>query len=428
METATQLATINTAQVAVIVDTAPVALQTNSTSVERALSAGQALLDTIQAEGMTPELDARCNSFLVKVKTTIEEMEGRRKPVTQIFDFIKSQFTALENTLSPKNKDSIYVQIQAARDKFATDQREEQRRKEQEAQRKLELDKELIRLKSEVQTQLSSHFNAFLNLRIQVLNSLYNELSLINFDATADQIKLFPVQYMHDQFNAFAPNARTIFASADQLQNIIIDCTKGKYGEFSLEFTNRLTTARSEIIDRLASRKSELQEIQRAEEAARAAVAAAKSQKEKQAAEQAAAQAAEMRALAERRKAEEETRLRQEEESRSAAAASKIATEAQAATTMSLFDAQQAVASAPETAPMRESYEIEVLNPLAYMLIASFYFEHEGKTESIAKLEKKTLGSMKKFCESYALKNDVKIESAFLKYNEKFKTVAKKSS
>ena len=63
-----------------------------------------------------------------------------------------------------------------------------------------------------------------------------------------------------------------------------------------------------------------------------------------------------------------------------------------------------------------ESYEIEVTNSAAWLLIVNFYFTEEGLKETADKLEKKTLGSMKKFAESFYKKHGKKIESPYIIY------------
>lgn len=423
----TGLATIDTAQVAVIIESAPKALEINKSSVERATSFGQTLLDTIQAEGMNDELDSKCNGYLVKVRTTIQEMNDRRKPITQIMDVLKKEFTSLESELDPKSPNSIYAQIQKSRDEYAAKKIADQRKKEQEAQRKLEQDKEIIRLTSEVSLQLATFFNNYLSNRLRKLNEFYNTISLGVFDSTSHTIENFLESYPHEHFESFAPQIRTVFATPDQVQAIITDCTKGKFGEFNDTFRQAVKEAKHDIMDKLPSRKKELQEIAKAEEAAEQAALMAKTKAQKAAAEAEAQRIAEMKAAADKRAAEDAIRQKQEEDARNAKSASEINTAAQSSMTDALFNAQMTVSEATQaTAPVRESYDIEVLNPLGYLLIAQFYFEHEGKTENVAKLEKKTLGAMKTFCEKYAMKNDVKIESAFIKYNEQFKTIAKK--
>jgi hypothetical protein len=423
----TALQTIDTDQVSLVVSTAPEVLHKNQTSVTKANDAGQFLLDTIEGSGMSDELDEKCNRFLVKVRTTISEMNDRRKPITQIMDLIKKEFTTLEAQLDPKNANSVYARIQVKRDGYARFKIDEQRRKEQEVQRKLALDKELISLRSEIQMQLATHFNNYLSGKINEVNALFSSITLEHFESTVGQIRFFSEEYPQDHFKWFVPSSRPTYAVPDQVMKINSEVMVGKYEEFRSEFTNKIRETKNLILDRVHSRKTELEEIAKQQAAAAKAQAEAKSKAEKEAADRESARLAEMKRQEEERALAESTRLKREEEERKNASESAIRTEEQAATTNSLFDAQQTIAEASATvAPVRESYEIEVLNPIGYLLIAQFYFEHEGKNEDVTKLEKKTLGSMKKFCESYAMKNDVKIASTFLKYQEKFKTIAKK--
>ena len=69
-----------------IMQSAPATLQRNQTSVSTCNQAGQTLLDTIEAEGgiSSDELDAKVSEYLAKTKITIENMNKRRKPLTQL--------------------------------------------------------------------------------------------------------------------------------------------------------------------------------------------------------------------------------------------------------------------------------------------------------------------------------------------------------
>ena len=58
----------------------------NTLSVKKCNEAGQALLDTIEGEGMNETIDQAAADFLKKVNTTLKNMDERRKPITQIFD------------------------------------------------------------------------------------------------------------------------------------------------------------------------------------------------------------------------------------------------------------------------------------------------------------------------------------------------------
>lgn len=59
-----------------LMKSAPDALGKNQKSIANCNSAGQAILDTIQGEGMTDELDAKAAEYLKKVNVTITNMKA----------------------------------------------------------------------------------------------------------------------------------------------------------------------------------------------------------------------------------------------------------------------------------------------------------------------------------------------------------------
>ena len=87
-----------------IMQSAPATLQRNQTSVSTCNQAGQTLLDTIEAEGgiSSDELDAKVSEYLAKTKITIENMNKRRKPLTQLLATVSKSFTSLESAIDVK--------------------------------------------------------------------------------------------------------------------------------------------------------------------------------------------------------------------------------------------------------------------------------------------------------------------------------------
>jgi hypothetical protein len=62
-------------------------------------------MNELAANGMSADLDQRMNNYMVKIRTTSEEMKGRRTPLTQFLTKITKAFTSLENQL---DKDDPY--------------------------------------------------------------------------------------------------------------------------------------------------------------------------------------------------------------------------------------------------------------------------------------------------------------------------------
>jgi len=94
------------------------AWEANLASVERARAAAEAFL-TYDPLRMTAEEDEHLQTYLVKARATLEQLQARRAPLTKSFDAIRSQFVQLEAQLDPKKADSVTAHLQAIRDAYA---------------------------------------------------------------------------------------------------------------------------------------------------------------------------------------------------------------------------------------------------------------------------------------------------------------------
>jgi len=171
---------------------------------------------------------------------------------------------------------------------------------------------------------------------------------------------------------------------------------------FKEEYKTAIAEKKAYYTDRLTSRYRQLYELntEKISEAERALVAAE----------------------AEKTKEAERLRLDNEAAARNSKAASEAETAKQVLTANTLFDVQGSV-PVQEPAKVRESYNIVITHPAGYQLIVAKYFEKEGLAQPIDALEKKTLGSMKLFCEKLMKDSGEKIVSPYLRYEKDFKAV-----
>ena len=110
-----QLAIIKQENIQTIVSAAPQSYQDNKLSRDNCTRAGQVLLETIQAQGMTDELDQQAAVFIEKARKTVRKMNERRSPVTKLFDDIRREFTVMENAIDPTKVDTIPFKLQQLR-------------------------------------------------------------------------------------------------------------------------------------------------------------------------------------------------------------------------------------------------------------------------------------------------------------------------
>ena len=114
----------------------------NTNSVKKCNEAGQTLLDTIEGEGMNETIDQAASDYLRKVNNTLKNMDERRKPITQIFDRIRSFFTSQEKQIDPKDPSTIPGKLVIKRNEYAKFKYEEEQKRKKEAEQRARIETE----------------------------------------------------------------------------------------------------------------------------------------------------------------------------------------------------------------------------------------------------------------------------------------------
>lgn len=400
METNSNLpAIINAEQVQQILVPIPKILEQGQTSLLKATGATQALLDTIEAEGMSQELDAEAMTLIQKLNITKKNLNEKRKPITQIIQSITKLFTGLESDI-----DTLTEKVQKHRDDYARAVAEEKRKAQQAIEKQMAKDREAAAIEADVKIKLNEYMLDYRVKEEQKLLNLFETATLENIDETAKKIILFPSEYPLKHFNAFKYSPAAVHHLPAEVDLIVKKSLSG-YAAFAIEFKKRIDDVKSEFADRIPSKRIELEAIKQAENDE--------------------AERTRLEEIARRRKEKEQARIKSDAAIQAEASTSAARAAEAGQVTQSLFDAQNQIDQTPEqTGQVRTGYDIHVTRPAGYMQIANFYFEKEGLTiTDMEKLGRKTLAQMKAFCESYAIKTGEFIESPYLVYNETFKAV-----
>jgi len=378
-------------------------LQTSSVRVDKALTVGENIIQTIKEQGMSAELDERCNKYLVNCRTAKNDIEVQRKPITAFFDQIRKQFTETEAKLDPKKSDTIPAKIQAHRDSYVKLLREEEAKKQALAQAKLDKDNEIINIKSSLETQLSEYVQNHILERKQKLQNSFNNITLENYVEKSKALKVLVVGYDRAHFNSFSPNYQRKHTTQDETTVILNEFMNSKdFNLISAVVVGDLQKFKSELIEKLPSLKTSLEEMAKAGEEEKKRLADEKAKREADA-------EAKMKADAE---AEKERAAKEAE-------VSKVAEQ-----TNAMMDNMVLTESvAPET---RDGFQITLLNKTAVAEIFTFWFQREGMTLTVPELEKKTIAQMKSYCEKVGHKSGDMIVSENLKYEPVFKAVNRK--
>ena len=382
-----------------ILAAAPQAFESNTLSSTRCNQAGQALIQRIEATGMTDQLDAEAATFITKTRNTVKAMNERRSAVTKLFDSIRSEFTALENGIDPTREGTAAYRLQTLRNAYARQKHEEAeaRRREEEARRQAEAERASYRQRAE--TAMREAFSRYLSSKVDALTAIYDSVTLHNYDASlARIIKLGSEPFPEDDciITISSPRVATTLPRAEAIGICNqVRCTL--MPAFREQYQWEIESNRAELTKRMPLKRAELQRI----------ADAAKEEQARLQAEYAA------RAKAEAEAREAETRAR-EAEAAKAAEQARLKAETQAA-----FDAQAAAAPVNQ-AKVKVSKKIQILGPEGIPPIISIWWSQEGHTlplEELTKMFRKQIT----FCERLANKEDYFLQNENITYTDDVK-------
>lgn len=381
--------------ISTIVKAGPQSYQTNALSCQRCAEAGQQLLDEIERCGMSDDLDRRLAAYIEKTRKTVKVMNERRSPVTKLFDQVRSEFTMLENTIDPTKKDTVPYRITQYRNTYAAKKREEEERRRQAELAAQELIKAKESYRAAVEEDYRRSFNNLVTGCINELTNLNGSVTLENYPAVVDTLTGYLSKLPAD----WCPPSSVRLpynVSPDEAKAIRNEVFQRILPSFEEQFVFEVDEYRTEILNKLPSKKVEMERIAAAD----------------------AAEAARIKAELAQREAEEAARKEQERKKAEAEAKQKAELDKSNAEMAGLF--QMAKAEQSYTPKSKVSKKIKVNDPAAFLGIVSLWWQREGCTLSIDELAK-IFKKQVTFCEKLATKEDIFVESAALEYYDDVK-------
>lgn len=388
-----ELAIIKQENIQTIVSAAPQSYSDNKLSCERCISAGQSILNTITASGgMTDELDKEAALFIEKARKTVKKMNEKRSPVTKLFDDIRREFTVIENAIDPTKADTIPYKLQQYRNQYAAKKRAEEEKRRQEEYKRQQAEQARVKLRQDIEGDFKTQFQTYLNQSINWLTAKDSSVTLENYNTVYSEVKNFSASLPAD----WLQNLHTLIripgnVSVDELRQIETD-TKERLGkQFTEQYTAEIQDNKDFILDRLPSKKANLERIAQADAADAARAKAEMEERQRK----------------EAKEREAERKRREEEEKQKAEMAR------QQAEMSGLFAKQASMQSYQPK--VKVTQKIELLNPEGIMPILSMWWSKEGCTlsvEELSKLFKKQIT----FCEKLANKDNVYIENESVQY------------
>lgn len=394
----------------VIAANAPAIYENNVRYLKLMREKGQGLLDTIEAEGMNPELDAECNKFLITCKQVKEKANTARAPITRMFDAFASEFTAIENQMEVKKADTIPAKIQEYRNQMARDVASEQQRKANELRTQQLASQERIDITAKIQLRIRERFNEILFAGKKKFNDLFNTMTLDNIFDVTDAIKAIPADYDLVKFNSIACPVTAIYIKTDDLAELVRVTRAELYPECAAEFKKEMEALQQYLTDQIPSRMAELDEIAEMEEKNKV-------------------EADRLKREAQIRQDEAALQLKKDNALREQESVAKVNTQVLVGQADLSFknDVAQAEIFSDQVQSVKHSYVIKVMTKAGWQQIAALWFKAIASKVPQENMEKKTLGMMKKDLEVLALNGGERLaDSGHLVYEQDVKALTKK--
>jgi hypothetical protein len=372
---------------------APEMLSLNIRSQEGACASGRALLENADRVGMSDALDEQMRKFGDRAKATVEAMNIRRKPFTQLITAVQKKFTGLEKEVSETEQ-----AVQRRRDAYATEKIEKQKERERIERERLERERLTIQLTKGVELKMSGSFIDDLAQAKQLLFDKFNSSTVDSIEERRNEIESFSEEYEYiaptDGIKPLKFGGLTF--DSEEVSAVIAGCAEKLSGGFSEQYRTEISALKRELTDKLPSKLRELQELAKSE-------ADERERLEREAAE---------------REAAERDRIRREADESVKNASEAAELRATSKTVNAIAEASISTETKPK---VKEGYDIEVKKNGGWLMIVQFWYEKEGKDLDGAKIAKYTLERMKRFCEAYALKYGEMIDSPLIEYKPVYK-------
>lgn len=375
------------------------AIAKNQNSSQSCIDYGNRLL-AIAEQGMNDDVDKSLENYIDKTRKTVALMNDRRKPVTQLFDRIRSGFTQLETAIDPKVAGTPANKAQKLRDQYARKKYEEEERRRREAERMAQVERDKASYLEACEKEIYGFFNQRTNQAINRLISLNSSLTYSNFDEVSAQIDSFDCKFPVKDISGYTFGVMLPSSLSMEEVKAIQKKALDKGFALSEQYEFDVQSQKDSIMQLLPSKYNELQAIERQKKVDAQVAAVREAEMKRKEKEEQERKEKERKAEEERKQQEEELKKSQE-------------------SVESLFATTASTVSVPQK-KVKVKKMVRVKNPKGYADLFNYWWIGEGQyltKEELEKVFKKQIS----FAEKAANQNNDFIKSENLEYVDEIK-------
>ena len=267
-----ELAIIRPENIQTIVQAAPQSYNDNKNSHDRCIDFGLTILNAVRTQGMNDELDQQAAAFIDKARRTVKVMNERRSPVTKLFDEVRSAFTTMENEIDPSKPGTVAYDLQQFRNQYAAKKRAEEERRLREEMARRQAEEARRKFRVDVEDDLKRQFQELVDTTINTLNAIDRDVTLENYAQSIEAVNVIPRELPGLWMANLKSRVRVPYGMKPEEDAAIVQDAKSNLTrQFSEQYAFEVGETATGILDRLPSKKANLERIAQAnaEEAAR---------------------------------------------------------------------------------------------------------------------------------------------------------------
>lgn len=358
------------------------------------------LLKQIETEGMNEDLYVLVTREIKRYNATKKSFNAERTPVTSVLMNLAKPFIDLENDFDSKKEGSMASILKAKADAYASlrakEEAERQEKLRKQAAYHKELDHVRIRAEAFIRKMLTKAYEA----QINQIDELINKITIENSEEIRQTILTLDTETPKSLFANFDIEITTIHVTDAEKNEIVFSLqNSSRFNELKKEYEAKVVTYQQQANLKIPAIVEELKEL----EAVRV-----KNEQEAKKIEATIERRREISDQAKHENLEKEKKLIEQE-----AQEQEVVSELQVE-----FDFSSSANLEKTTIKKKVSYEIDLVLPGGVADIFRFWL-NEYAPKDLEKAKRWTIDRMIKFAEKAATKENKKIVSEYVIYNEK---------
>jgi hypothetical protein len=226
-------------------------------------SAEQALKQVAEID--TDEKDQEINGLLVKVRNTYDDIQEKRKQITDPLDDLRKHLMEIENKLSLKpGVENEVNRVKSLRDQYYQKKLEEKKSKE----KGIELRKEIENLKTDIRAEVSTNVetgpNKLMIKNSEAMEKWLKSITLDNYDERLKNLTSFKPKLKQDVYEGWFKVGVDISKIPDDELNSLMDELKKQYPYdiINKTYVEKAIKELDEWKDKAENYKGQLKELQ----------------------------------------------------------------------------------------------------------------------------------------------------------------------